>query len=68
MLLGGSRRRWRWCWPRWPAASAAGVAAGRSTRGWPVGLDLLETLLLLSVVPIGLAVWNVYTLLLELRA
>ena len=31
-------------------------------------LDLLETLLLLSVVPIGLAVWNVYTLLLELRA
>ena len=32
------------------------------------GLDLLETLLLLSVVPIVLAVWNVYTLLLELRA
>jgi hypothetical protein len=31
-------------------------------------LDLLETLLLLAVVPIGLAVWNVYTLLLELRA
>ena len=32
------------------------------------GADLLETVLLLSVVPIGLAVWNVYTLLLELRA
>ena len=31
-------------------------------------LDLLETLLLLAVVPIALAVWNVYTLLLELRA
>jgi type VII secretion integral membrane protein EccD len=31
-------------------------------------LDLLETLLLLAVVPVGLAVWNVYTLLLELRA
>jgi type VII secretion integral membrane protein EccD len=32
------------------------------------GLDLLESVLLLSVVPIVLAVWNVYTLLLELRA
>jgi type VII secretion integral membrane protein EccD len=32
------------------------------------GFDLLETLLLLSVVPIVLAVWNVYALLLELRA
>ncbi len=32
------------------------------------GLDLLETMLLLAVVPIALAVWNVYTLLLELRA
>jgi type VII secretion integral membrane protein EccD len=32
------------------------------------GFDLLETMLLLAVVPIALAVWNVYTLLLELRA
>ena len=32
------------------------------------GLDLGETLLLLSVVPVVLAVWNVYTLLLQVRA
>ena len=32
------------------------------------GLDLLETLLLLSLVPVALAVWNVYALLLQVRA
>ena len=32
------------------------------------GLDVLETLLLLAVVPVALAVWDVYTRLLEIRA
>jgi hypothetical protein len=31
-------------------------------------IDLLETLLLLAVVPMALAVWDVYTALLEIRA
>ena len=64
----GPSPRSRCCWPRWPAASAAGVGARPLNPRLARGLDLLETLLLLSVVPIGLAVWNVYTLLLELRA
>jgi type VII secretion integral membrane protein EccD len=60
-----------------PAALALAAIAGGFGRWGGRGplnprlaraLDLLETLLLLSVVPIVLAVWNVYTLLLELRA
>ena len=65
----GPSPRSRCCWPRWPAGF--GRWGGRRplnprlvARRW----TCCETLLLLSVVPIGLAVWNVYTLLLQLRA
>lgn len=59
-----------------PIALALAAAAGGFGRWGGRGplnprlartVDLLETLLLLAVVPIVLAVWNVYTLLLELR-
>jgi type VII secretion integral membrane protein EccD len=51
-------------------AAAVGVWGGRHPLNPRLSrsLDLLETVLLLAVVPIGLAVWDVYTLLLEIRA
>ncbi|TNM31731.1 type VII secretion integral membrane protein EccD [Streptomyces sedi] len=51
-------------------AAATGLLAGRG-RGNPRAsraLDLLETTALLSVVPLALAVWDVYAALLDLRA
>jgi type VII secretion integral membrane protein EccD len=52
------------------AAGAFGVwgARRRLNPRMARALDLLETLLLLSVVPMILAVWDVYTALLEIRA
>jgi ESX secretion system protein EccD len=52
------------------AAGAFGVwgARKRLNPRMARALDLLETLLLLSVVPMILAVWDVYTALLEIRA
>lgn len=51
-------------------AGAFGVWGGHQQLNPKVarGFDLVETLLLLSLVPIILAVWDVYTTLLELRA
>jgi type VII secretion integral membrane protein EccD len=51
------------------AAVIGGIAGRRpATPRLTRGLDLLETLLMLSVVPLGLAVWDVYRILLDLRA
>ncbi|WP_214368457.1 hypothetical protein [Pseudonocardia sp. H11422] len=52
------------------AAGVLGVWAGRESVNPRLAraLDLVETLLLLAVVPLVLAVWEVYTALLELRA
>ena len=51
-------------------AGAFGVWGGRRPLNPRLsrGLDVLETLLLLAVVPLALAVWDVYTMLLEIRA
>jgi type VII secretion integral membrane protein EccD len=51
-------------------AGAFGVWGGRRPLNPRLSraLDVLETLLLLAVVPLALAVWDVYTLLLEIRA
>jgi type VII secretion integral membrane protein EccD len=50
------------------AALIGGVAGRRpATPRLTRGLDLLETLLMLAVVPLGLAVWDVYRALLDLR-
>ena len=51
-------------------ACAVAVRSGRRPPGARLsrGLDVLETLLLLAVVPVALAVWDVYTRLLEIRA
>jgi len=51
-------------------ACAFGVWGGRRPLNPRLsrGLDVLETLLLLAVVPLALAVWDVYTMLLEIRA
>ena len=51
-------------------AGAFGVWGGRRPLNPRLsrGLDVLETLLLLAVVPLALAVWDVYAMLLEIRA
>jgi type VII secretion integral membrane protein EccD len=51
-------------------AGAFGVWGGRRPLNPRLSraLDVLETLLLLAVVPLALAVWDVYRLLLEIRA
>ncbi|MEV1007531.1 type VII secretion integral membrane protein EccD [Streptomyces sp. NPDC049881] len=51
-------------------AGSVGLAAGRYRLNPRVsrGLDMLETTILLAVVPLVLAVWDVYTALLDLRA
>ena len=51
-------------------AGAFGVWGGRRPLNPRLSraLDVLETLLLLAVVPLALAVWDVYTMLLEIRA
>ena len=61
-------RRSRWRSAAWRARSA--VRSGRRPLSPRLsrGLDVLETLLLLAVVPLALAVWDVYTRLLEIRA
>jgi type VII secretion integral membrane protein EccD len=51
------------------AAVVGGITGRRpATPRLTRGLDVLETLLMLSVVPLGLAVWDVYRTLLDLRA
>ncbi|WP_433062450.1 type VII secretion integral membrane protein EccD [Dactylosporangium sp. CS-033363] len=51
-------------------AAVIGGFAGRrkATPRLARGLDVLETTLMLSVVPLALAVWNVYRTLMDLRA
>ena len=51
-------------------ACAFGVWGGRSSLNPRLSrtIDVVETLLLLAVVPLALAVWDVYTQLLEIRA
>ena len=50
-------------------AGAFGVGSGRPRNPRLLrAFDVLETLLLLAVVPLALAVWDVYTQLLEIRA
>jgi uncharacterized membrane protein YfcA len=52
------------------AAGAVGLAAGRRRLNPRLArtLDILETLLLVAVVPLALAVWEVYGALLNMRA
>jgi hypothetical protein len=51
-------------------AAVIGGLSGRrqATPRLARGLDVLETTLMLSVVPLALAVWDVYRTLMDLRA